>query len=459
MQQDKARTDTPDGLPQPQRRWASLALAAAIALAVMDSSIANVALPNIAADLGVSPAQAILVVNAYQIAVVASLLPLASLGELIGLERVYRYGLMLFAIASLCCALSDSLMTLTIARAVQGFGAAGLMSVNTALVRHIWPQSLLGRGIGMNTLVVAASSVAGPTLGAGILSIAHWPWIFAVNLPVAVLALVLAIRFLPATPRAGRRFDAPSALLSAGTFGLITIAFDLVAHGANLLLILGVAAAGLAAGTALVRRQAGRTAPLLPLDLLRIRLFALSVVTSIGSFTAQMLTFVVLPFLLQHGLGRSPAQSGLLIAPWPLVLIIVAPLSGRLSDRIPAGLLGGIGLVCMATGLGLLASMPADVSDLGIAWRMALSGLGFGLFQTPNNRVLLTAAPRERAGGASGMLSTSRLLGQTSGAALAALMLRLGGESGPGHALTLAAIIAGLAALVSLSRLGPAGKG
>jgi DHA2 family multidrug resistance protein-like MFS transporter len=448
--------DEKDGLPTPQRYWATLTLAVSIALAVMDSSIANVALPNIAADLGVSPAQAILVVNAYQICVVLALLPLASLGELIGHERVYRGGLALFTLASLLCSLSDSLLSLTVCRALQGLGAAGLMSVNTALVRYIYPQRLLGTGIGINTLVVAASSVMGPTLGAGILAVAHWPWIFAVNIPLGVLALVLAGRFLPTTPRAGRRFDAPSALLSAATFGLLTVAMDMVAHGQNLLLTLLVGLGGLVAGVALVRRQAGRPAPLLPLDLLRIRVFALSIATSISSFTAQMLAFVVLPFLLQHRFGRSPVETGLLITPWPLVLIIVAPLSGRLSDRIPAGLLGGLGLAAMATGLALLATLPDGATNLEIGWRMALSGLGFGLFQTPNNRVLLSSAPRERAGGASGMLSTARLLGQTTGAALAALMLRLSGDAGPVRALALASGIAAVAGLISFSRLAAA---
>ncbi|MFC7609121.1 MFS transporter [Pseudoroseomonas aestuarii] len=299
-----------DGLPQPQRLWAILALAVSIAMAVMDSSIANVALPAIAADLRVPPSDAILVVNAYQIAVVMALLPLASLGELIGHEKVYRTGLALFVIASLFCAMADSLTGLATARAVQGLGAAGLMSVNTALVRFIYPQRLLGQGVGVNALVVAISSVLGPTVAAGILSVAHWPWIFAVNIPVGALALLLAIRFLPATPRARRRFDAASALLSAATFGLVMTALEQFARGAAPWQAGLILAGGVAAGIALVRRQAGRPAPLLPVDLLRIPIFALSVATAICSFAAQMLAFVALPFFLQHGLGRSRWRRG-----------------------------------------------------------------------------------------------------------------------------------------------------
>ncbi|KAA2212317.1 MFS transporter [Teichococcus oryzae] len=441
-----------DGLPQPQRRGAVIAIAVSIALSVMDSSIANVALPTIAADLRVEPAEAILVVNAYQIAVIMSLLPLASLGEKLGYERIYRCGLMLFIASSFFCAMAGSLTELTLARVAQGFGAAGLMSVNTALVRLIYPQRLLGQGMGINALVVATSSVLGPGVASAVLSVAHWPWIFALNIPIGLAALTLALRFLPATPRASRRFDAGSALLSAGTFGMLMTGAEQLARGAPPVRALLLLAGGVLCGILLWRRQSGRAAPLLPVDLLRIPIFALSVATSVGSFMAQMMTFVALPFFLQHDLGRTQVETGLLMMPWPLALIVMSPLAGRASDRVPAGLLGGVGLACMAAGLALLATLPAAPNTFDIGWRMALCGLGFGLFQTPNNRTLLTAAPRERSGGASGMLSTARLTGQTLGAALAALCLRMV-DGGPQLALLGASCIAAAAALISFTRL------
>jgi len=442
-----------DGLPQPKRRGAVLAIAVAIALAVIDSSIANVALPAIAADLRVSASDVILVVNAYQIAVVVSLLPLASLGEKLGYERIYRAGLVLFIVASFFCAMADSLTGLTIARIAQGLGAAGLMSVNTALVRFIYPHRLLGRGMGINALVVASSSVLGPGVASAVLSVAHWPWIFAINIPIGLVALLLAVRYLPATPRAHRRFDVASALLSAATFGLLMTGVEQFARGESPLVAGPLVLGGLLAGFLLVRRQAGRPAPLLPVDLLRIPIFALSIATSICSFAAQMLTFVAMPFFLQHDLGRTQVETGLLMMPWPLVLIVVSPLAGRASDKLPSGLLGGIGLGLMATGLCLLSLLPDAPSAFDIGWRMALCGLGFGLFQTPNNRTILTSAPRERSGGASGMLSTARLLGQTTGAALAALCLCLIGAGGADTALLVAAAIAACAAVISFTRL------
>jgi DHA2 family multidrug resistance protein-like MFS transporter len=451
-----SQTDTapPDGLPPVQRLWAMAAIGVSIALAVMDSSVANVALPAISRDLGAEPSDVILVINAYQIATIVSLLPFASLGEKLGHERVYIAGLAVFTAASVGCALAGSLPALIAARFIQGFGAAGLMSVNTALIRYIWPQALLGRGIGMNALIVAAASVAGPPVGALVLAVAHWPWIFAINLPLGLLALALA-RFLPRTHRSGRRFDAASALLSATTFGLLTLGLEQFTRGAAWWVVVLFAVGFLGFGAALVRRQAGRPSPLLPVDLLRIPVFALSIATSICSFTAQMLAFVAMPFLFQHALGRSAVESGLLITPWPLVLIVVAPLSGRLADRINPGLLGGIGLALLAGGMALLATLPAVPTAFDIVWRVALCGAGFGLFQSPNNRVLLSSAPRERSGGASGMLATARLLGQTTGAALAGLALSplVGSQDGASLAMAIGAGVAALAALVSLSRL------
>ncbi len=442
-----------DGLPVPRRYWAMLAVALAVLMAVLDGAIANVALPTIAVDLHATPAASIWVVNAYQLAITVSLLPLASLGEILGYARVYRVGLLLFTLASLCCALSDSLLTLTAARIVQGFGAAGIMSINAALVRFIYPRRLLGRGIGINAMVVAISAALGPTVAAGILSVANWPWLFAINVPIGVLALAVAVWSLPSPPRATHRFDWPSALLSAATFGLLITGVDGAGHGLGVPAVIGLAVLTLLCGTLLVRRQLGRPAPLLPLDLLRIPVFGLSIGASVAAFTAQMLAFVSLPFFIQGTLHRSAVQTGLLLTPWPVALAVLAPISGRLSDRYPAGLLGGLGLLVLATGLVLVVRLPARPTDFELAWRLGLCGVGFGLFQTPNNRAMLQAAPRARSGGAGGMLSTARLLGQTLGAALVAMIFSLVPGRGTTLSIAVAAGFSLLAASVSLLRL------
>ena len=446
-----AAADT-DGLPTPQRYWAIAVVALTVMMAVLDGSIANVALPTIARSMHAAPADSIWVVNAYQLVITMLMLPLASLGEIVGYRRVYRVGLAVFTFASLGCALSDSILTLSSARVIQGIGAASVLSVNSALVRYIYPARELGRGIGIIAFVVAVSAAAGPTVAAGILSIAPWPWLFAVNVPIGIGVLILS-RKLPRAPRSGRRFDVPSALLNALFFGLLIVGIDSIGHGERpIYAVLAFAGAAISC-VALVRRQLPQASPLLPVDLLRIPMFALSIATSICSFAAQMLAYVSIPFYFQNLLGRSDVATGLLMTPWPLAAAVTAPIAGRLADRYPAGLLGALGLACFASGLGLLALLPADPANADIIWRMALCGAGFGLFQSPNNRAIITSAPRERSGGASGMLGTARLLGQTTGAALVALMFSLIGRGATVWSLGLAACIALLAAMVSYSRL------
>lgn len=444
-----------DGLPVPQRYGAILTIVIGISMAVLDGAIANVALPTIAADLQASPASSIWIVNAYQIAIVVSLLSLSFLGDMFGYRRIYKCGLVIFLLASLFCALSDSLHMLTMARVVQGFGGAALMSVNTALIRLIYPQRQLGRGMGINSFIVAVSSAAGPTLAAAILSVASWQWLFLINVPLGILALLLAMRFLP--PNGSRsqkpRFDLPSAVMNAITFGLLITALSGFAQGQSLLLIGAETAVMLVVGFFFIRRQLSLPVPLLPVDLLRIPLFSLSIGTSICSFCAQMLALVSLPFYLQTVLGRSEVETGLLLTPWPLATMVMAPLAGYLIEKIHAGLLGALGLVVMAAGMFSLVLLPASPSDISIILPMILCGAGFGLFQSPNNHTIITSAPRERSGGASGMLGTARLLGQSSGAALVALMLNLFGDGGTHIALMVAGIMATLAAIVSGLRI------
>jgi DHA2 family multidrug resistance protein-like MFS transporter len=448
-----AQTEQPDGVPMPKRLWAILTIGLGLTLAVLDGGIANVALPTIARDVHTSPANSIWVVNAYQLAVTVSLLPLSSLGEIYGYKRVYMGGLVLFTLASLASAISTSLPTLIIGRMLQGFGAAGLMSVNSALVRFIYPRRWLGRGVGLNATVGSIASALGPTVASGILSVAPWPWLFAVNVPLGVLGAAIAMRALPETPRSGARFDLVSAGLQAVTFGALLFGVSELGHGdswARVVLELGAAAV---CGFLLVTRQMSRTAPMLPVDLLRIPLFALSVASSISSFIAQAMGQVSMPFLFQHRFGLDQVMTGFLMTPWPLIVAVIAPFTGRLADRYPAGLLGGIGMAVMASGLFAMAMLPAHPGTFDIVWRMCLCGLGFGFFNTPNNRAMITSAPPMRTGGASGMQATARLLGQSTGAAMVALVFTAFPTEGPVAALFIAAGAAAVAACISSSRL------
>lgn len=444
-----------DGVPMPRRVWAILAVAFGVGLSVIDSAIANVALPTIAGQLGISAADSIWIVNAYQLAIMVSLLSFSALGDRVGYRKVYIGGLMLFTVASVGCALAGSFQTLVLARVMQGFGAAAVTSVNTTLIRIIYPRAKLGRGLGINATVVAVSSVAGPTIAAGILSVAEWPWLFAVNIPVGLAALALSRRFLPQNPVRvhGRRFQWRDAGMNALTFGLLMASIEGFSHGLDPHIISVGVAALLIVGFFFVRSQLHEQYPMLPFDLLRIPIFSVSMLTSICSFLGQMLAMVALPFYLQHTCGYDDVQTGLLLTAWPAIIMVVAPVAGMLVERIHAGFLGGAGLTAMAAGLFLLACLPDDPSAANIVWRLVLCGAGFGLFQSPNNSILIASAPQERSGSASGMLATARLLGQTTGAGLMALLFHIAPGNSAHTALLLAGGFALTGAVVSLMRI------
>ena len=443
-----------DGLPAPRRYWAIAAILLAISMSVLDSTIANIALPSIARGFRVTGAASVWVINAYQLAILVALLPLASLGEAVGYRRISQAGLTVFTLASLACAFAPSLGVLCAARVIQGLGAAGIMSVNAALVRFTYPQHMLGRAIGINAFVIATSAAIGPTIASAVLAVAQWRWLFAINVPIGIVAIIIAICALPATERAPRRPSYAGTALNAAALVLLVTGLQTFAHEGTAPLAVTQIAVGCVFAFALVRHELGSPAPLVPLDLLRIRLFRLSVATSVCSFIAQMAAMVALPFGIQQ-LGRSPVETGLLMTPWSVAVALTAPAAGRLADRHHPGILGGAGLLILSAGLLLLATIPHPATAWDFIWRMAVCGAGFGLFQSPNNRAMLASAPRPRSGAAGGMLSTARLLGQTIGAAGVAILFRSYAQRGAVMALYIAAAFAIAAAILSLSRLAP----
>ncbi|HYB66463.1 MAG TPA: MFS transporter [Steroidobacteraceae bacterium] len=442
----------PDGLPVPRRYWAIAAILLSICMSVLDSTITNVALPTIAHDFQASPAASIWVVNAYQLAILVVLLPLAALGEVIGYRRVSLAGLAVFTLASLGCALAPSLLHLSIARLIQGLGAAGIVSVNAALVRFTYPQRYLGRAIGINAFVVATSAALGPTIASAVLAVAQWRWLFGINVPLGLITIAIARYALPDAERAHRPLNLAGAVLYAGTFGLLLAGLQSLAHHSATWLALVQILGGSVLAVVLVRHELERSAPLIPFDLLRVRLFRLSLAASTCAFIGQMSALVSLPFEIQR-LGHTAVETGLYMTPWPVALALTAPVAGRLADRYPAGLLGGLGLLVMSAGLALLALFPVNGTAWGFIWRMGVCGFGFGLFLSPNNHAILSSAPRARSGAAGGMLSTSRLVGQTLGAAGVAILFRAYPATGSNLALCAAAVLALAAALVSMVRL------
>jgi DHA2 family multidrug resistance protein-like MFS transporter len=442
-----------DGLPAARRRWVMMCALLGVVLAGLDSAIANIALPTIARDLAATEAATIWVVNSYQLAVTICLLPAATLGESLGLKRIYTFGLALFTIASLACALSPTLPILVASRLVQGVGGACMAALGGALVRVIYPRAQLGRGFAAIALAVALSAALGPTLAALTLSIASWPWLFLVNVPLGLVAVPLFMAVTPPAQRRYRRFDWLGALLNAAAFGLVVIGVDGMG-GTSRGMAATELAAGLLFGALLIWQQSHQSSPMLPLDLLRLRLFALSMGTSICSYAAQILAYVSLPFLFQVVMHRSAVATGLLVTPWPLLVAFAAPAAGRLSARYPAAVLGSIGLAVLASGLLLLATMSATPHDWDVAWRMGICGIGFGFYQTPNNITLMTAGPPERSGAASGMVAVARTIGWSLGSAVVALIFGLQGARGAAVCLDVAVGFAVVGAVISVSRTG-----
>ena len=433
-----------------------------IAVSVLDGTVVNLALPSIVKDLHSTASQSVWVVNAYQLATLALLLPLATMGDRIGYRRVYLSGVAVFTVASALCSLAPSLPALALARAVQGAGAAGMMSVNAALVRLTYPSEQLGRGIAINSVVVATASVAGPAIAAAVLSVAQWPWLFAVNVPLGILLLAFGVRVLPHNVVAGAargRLSLLDVVLNGGMFSLLFLGADMLGVRAGqaadpgaLLTGAGLIGGAVVIGAVHVRRQLGQARPLLPLDLLRIRIFRLSMATSVCAFCAQTLAYIGLPFLLLDVWQLTTVQGGLLMACWPAGVIVAASQAGRLIGRHSGGLLGAIGLGVLSLGLVLLTEAAMHAEPPSLWWRLLVCGLGFGLFQSPNNHTIITSAPAQRSGAASGMLGTARLTGQSLGAVCIAAVFAFASAHhgrGPLVALALAACFAGAAAVFS----------
>jgi len=439
------------GLQGRQRHLAVFTILVGIALSVLDTTTIALGLPTMTRELGVSADQAVWIINAFQLAVLVALLPVAHWGGRVSFRRVYLGGVALWGVASAVACVADSLPVLIAARVAQGLGAAGLMGVNMALVRLVWPPALLGKGVALNSVVVSIATVSGPLLAAMVLSVASWRWLFALNIPACALLLLLGWRTLPANqPAAGAEPLAwRDVLLNGAMFVLVFLAAESFARAikspaglaqglAQGMLLLAL---GLAVGVVHVRRQWRQTEALLPLDLLRIPLFRLSMMTSVGSFAAQTVAYVVLPFLLLEAWHLSAPQAGLLMSCWPAGTFVAASLASRWIGRYHNGLLGALGLGCMCLGLAFLAYAAwAGQQTHAVVLALLLCGLGFGLFQSPNNHTIITAAPVHRAGASGGMLATARLVGQSLGATLVAVVFAAHGQTS-GQALGVALLV------------------
>lgn len=444
-----AGAELPDGLPKPRRYWAILTLMAVLVISVLDATMVNVALPSIAQSLDIAPADVVRVVLAYNLALVITLLPFSAIAERIGFRRMFAIGIGLFGLASLASALSTSLLTLMLARIAQGLGSSMLMCLFGGLVRNIYPLRKLGMGLSLNASMVGVTAVLGPTIGAAVMAVASWPWIFLINLPICVLAY-FGIRFLPDVPRAAGRFDWVAALLSAPVFGLAILGLDALGE-TPLFAILCFAGAGLFAHI-LLKRSRGQSAPLVPVDLLRIVAVRYAVGSSLMLFAAQMGSFVAMPFYFHRVLGYSYAELGVALGAWSIGTAMMAPISAYFSERYSIAKLCAIGAAGVAGALSALLLLP---NDSGVGWfllAMFAGGVGFGFFQTPNNRAMLMGAPRRRSGAAGGLQATTRVFGQGVGTALVAVAFSLSEPHGPALGMGVGIVCALIAVGINIAR-------
>lgn len=433
-------------------RIAFLSVLLAIAATASESTAVNVTLPSLSMYFSVSAASSTWIVAVSQFVIVALLLPLGALGEVVGYRRIYLLSLAVFSAATLGCIVAPNFEMLMVARAVQAVGTAGVMSLSFALARSIYSDSGLGLAIGIIAATVAISASAGPALSGFILSVTDWRGVFTLIFVLSTSSLIGGLFVLPNTKGSGKRFDFLGAALVAGSLGCALwfvngLANSWPTHTLWIAIILS------ASGFFIIFQRSKRKAsPILPLDLLAIPAFNLSVSSSVCVFTAQAIGFVVLPFYIFNVAGFSELKMALVLSTWPLATAVFAPILGKLSDRFPAGPIGAVGLFVLALGFVLIAQLNADATATEFASRFVICGIGFAIFQTPNNRLIMLSTPRERSGAASASLSLARQSGRAIGTAVAATVLVGGKADLTLSAMYIAAILAIIGMLLSVAR-------
>lgn len=420
-----------DGVSDLRRRVAAIvSVSAGSVLYTLDGGVANVALPTIAERLHVSSASAVMLVSAYNLVLAMTLLPLAAVGDRYGHRRVFGVGFTIYLVAALGCYVSNTFPMLIAFRGLQAVAAASLLSVSLGLVRAIYPVAMLGRGMGINTMVASGGAALAPVLGGAIVSALSWHWVFAAGAPFALLGL-LTVRALPHPELTSEPYDTLGALLCAATFGFLIFGFQALSEGSARLVALGCLSLGVVLAVLFVRHERHVSLPVLPIDLLARPALALSVGAALLAVLGSTALLLFLPFQLTAQ-GLSAGTIGAMIAPYAVAVLVFAPTSGMLSDRVSPQILGLLGLILATVAVLSFYWLPHPAAYLDVAWRAALCGVGFSMFFSPNGRLMIASAPRSRVAGASSLLATTRMFGQALGSAmLSGLLVLSTGGSGP----------------------------
>lgn len=396
------------------------AVSMGIFLATIDGSIVNVALPTLEVKLNTSFSLVQWVVVGYLLVITTLLLSIGRWADMVGKKKIYIAGYIIFTFGSMFCGLSPNIFILIGSRIFQGIGAAMLMALGMAIVTEAFPPNERGKALGFTGLMVSLGIIAGPTLGGVILGHLSWHWIFYVNIPIGILGTLMVIRFVPdRIPGISQKFDFWGALSLFISLSGLTIGLTLgEINGFSYLPVYFLLVLFILFFITFLVIETRVSQPMIDLRLFKNRHFAINLVTGFLTFMASAGITILMPYYLQNVMGHSPQITGLLMAVVPLALGIMSPISGSLSDRFGTRPLTVLGLALLFVGYILVGTLQTDTSALGYVLRFLPIGLGAGIFQSPNNSEIMSSAPRESLGVASGLLSLTRTLGQTTGIAI-----------------------------------------
>lgn len=414
------RMSNPTSQMMIRKWWVMTTVAVGVFLSTLDGSIVNVALPTLARELAAPFAAVQWVVLAYLLVLVTLMMVAGRLADVHGKQPLYAAGFIIFTFGSLLCGISSSVGYLVCSRVVQAVGASLLMALGAAIVTEAFAPKERGKSMGIIGMMVSIGLVSGPTLGGLILGAYSWHAIFFVNLPLGIVGTVLVLKVVPKhTPPKRQPFDLRGAFLLFVTLLCFLLALTLgprTSFTSPYILTLGAIAGG---GLYLfVRTELAVEFPLVDLGMFRNSTLATNVITGSLAFIASSGLVFLLPFFLQNIQGRSPREAGLLLITGPLMIGLASPVSGWLSDRIGTRPLTVLGLGVLVVAYGLISTLQASTSTVGYIGRVFGVGLGMGIFQSPNNSAIMGSVPRDRLGVASGLLSLTRTMGQTTGVAL-----------------------------------------
>ena len=409
-----------------KKRWIILLTTVLLTfMATLDGSIVNVALPVMAQKLSVSMASIEWVVTSYLIVIVGTILIFGRLADIKGKTTIFKLGIIIFTIGSLACGISNSLIMLVFSRGLQAIGAAGTMSTSHGIITHVFPSNERGRALGLNGTFVALGSMIGPPVGGIIVSIFSWQYIFLVNVPIGILALIFAMKTLPkSSNNENEKLDIKGAVLFGLTmvllFGALTFGKEI--GFSNKIIIISLISS-LVLFILFIKVEKGISQPLLNLQIFNNSLFSLSIFCAFISFVAISCSNIILPFYLQYVMKMTPSAAGVIMMVSPIILSVTAPMSGYMSDRVGSEVLTFIGLLGTSLGLFLISTLT-EYSYLGflIAF-IAIMTIGNGMFQSPNNSLVMSTVDKDKLGIAGSINALVRNLGMVFGISLSTTLL------------------------------------